>query len=114
MAAGNITAIEGQKTGSGSLYSSTANIYEKYDELEKAGVNQMAEEALILDVGHCRTTKLTRKLTKELTEKLTAELTRDLTAELTRDLTAELTRDLTAELTRDLTAELTRDPDCKN
>ena len=94
MAAGNITAIEGQKLQRITLQL-YRHIYEKYDELEKAGVNQMAEE------------QLTRRLRKELNEKLTAELTRDLTAELTRDLTAELTRDLTAELTRDLTAKLT-------
>ena len=105
MAAGNITAIEGQKLQRITLQL-YRHIYEKYDELEKAGVNQMAEEALILDVDIVEQ-QLTRKLTKELTEKLTAELTRDLTAELTRDLTAELTRDLTAELTRDLTAKLT-------
>ena len=101
MAAGNITAIEGQKLQRITLQL-YRHIYEKYDELEKAGVNQMAEEALILDVDIVEQ-QLTRKLTKELTEKLTAELTRDLTAELTRDLTAKLTEKLTDKITDEVT-----------
>ncbi len=106
MAAGNITAIEGQKLQRITLQL-YRHIYEKYDELEKAGVNQMAEEALILDVDIVEQ-QLTKKLTKELTEKLTAELTQNLTAKLTKTLTAELTKDLTAKLTDNITDEVTR------
>lgn len=98
MAAGNITAIEGQKLQRITLQL-YRHIYEKYDELEKAGVNQMAEEALILDVDIVEQ-QLTKKLTKELTEKLTAELTQNLTAKLTKTLTAELTDNITDEVTR--------------
>ena len=49
VAAGNITATDGQKLKRITLQL-YHHIYAKYDEMEKAGVNQMAEEALILDI----------------------------------------------------------------
>ena len=47
--AGNITQVESMKLRSMILHL-YRHIYQKYDELEKEGVNQMAEDALIFDV----------------------------------------------------------------
>ena len=48
-AAGNITRSDGRKLRQMTLQL-YRHIYEKYDEMEKEGVNAMAEEALILDI----------------------------------------------------------------
>lgn len=109
MAAGNITALEGQKLQRITLQL-YRHIYEKYEELEKAGVNQMAEEALILDIDIVEqqlTRKLTKKLTKELTEELTKELTEELTKELTEEITKQITKDVAKQTTEDVTKQLT-------
>lgn len=49
VSAGNITASVGRKIKQITLQL-YRHIYEKYDEIERAGVNQMVEEALILDI----------------------------------------------------------------
>ena len=81
IAAGNITAAEGQKLKrmTQQLY---RHIYEKYDEMEEGGINQMVEEALILDVDIIEY-ELKKKITKEVTDRVTQEVTEEVTREVT-------------------------------
>ena len=76
--AGNLAVSEGQtlKRVALQIYN---HIYNKYDELEEAGVNKMAEEALILDIDiieweHKKELeRVKKKLTQELTEQFAKE-----------------------------------------
>lgn len=80
--AGNLTVSEGQtlKRVALQIYN---HIYNKYDELEEAGVNKMAEEALILDIDiieweHKKELeRVKKKLTQELTEQLTEQFAKE-------------------------------------
>jgi len=74
IAAGNITVSEGRKLKQVTLQL-YRHIYEKYDELEKAGVNQMAEEAMILDIDiiEYEHKKELQRLTQEVTERVAGE-----------------------------------------
>ncbi len=49
MAAGNIT-VSDARVLKGITWQLYRHIYQKYDEMEKAGVNQLMEEAMILEV----------------------------------------------------------------
>jgi len=96
MAAGNITALEGQKLQRITLQL-YRHIYEKYEEIEKAGINEMAEEEWILDIDIVEQ-ELTEKITKRVTEEVTQEVTRQVTDEVTRQVTDEVTKQVTEQM----------------
>lgn len=84
VAAGNITVLEGQKLQRITLQL-YRHIYEKYEEMEKAGVNEMAEEALILDIDIIEQ-ELTEKITKQVTQEVTQQVTREVTQQVTQQV----------------------------
>lgn len=77
--AGNITVSEGRKLRRVALQIYN-HIYDGYEELEEAGVNQMAEEALILDIDiiEWEHKKEIERVKKELTEQVTEQVTKQL------------------------------------
>ena len=100
VAVGNITTLEGQKLQRITLQL-YRHIYEKYEEMEKAGVNEMAEEALILDIDIVEqelTRKITRRVTREVTEQVTKEVTEQVTSEVTKQVAQNVTNRFIARL----------------
>lgn len=110
VAVGNITTLEGQKLQRITLQL-YRHIYEKYEEMEVAGVNNLAEEALILDIDIVEqelTHKITRRVKRELQQQVREEVKEEVREEVKEEVRAELTQQVTDEVTRQVTDEVTR------
>jgi len=98
VAVGNITNLEGQKLQRITLQL-YRHIYEKYEEMEEAGVNTLAEEALILDIDIVEQ-ELTKKITQRVTEQVTQRVTEQVTQQVTEQVTQQVTQQITQQVTQ--------------
>ena len=83
--AGNITAADAGRLRRliRKLY---GHLYAHYEELAEGGLNDMMEEALILDIDIIEA-EITKRVTKEVTKEVTEEVTKEVTEEVTKEVT---------------------------
>ena len=83
--AGNITAADAGRLRrlSRKLY---GHLYAHYEELAEGGLNDMMEEALVLDIDIIED-EITKRVTKQVTAQVTEEVTAQVTAEVTEEVT---------------------------
>ena len=82
IAAGNLSVSDGRKLKQITLQL-YRHLYKDYKELEKAGVNDMVDDAMVLDIDiiEYEHQKEIETISKELTEKITEEVTKEVTKE---------------------------------
>ena len=83
--AGNITAADAGRLRRliRKLY---GHLYAHYEELAEGGLNDMMEEALVLDIDIIED-EITKRVTKQVTAQVTEEVTAQVTAEVTEEVT---------------------------
>ena len=83
--AGNITAADAGRLRRliRKLY---GHLYAHYEELAEGGLNDMMEEALILDIDIIEA-EITKRVTKEVTKEVAEEVTKEVTEEVTKEVT---------------------------
>ena len=109
VAAGNITSFEAQKLQRITLQL-YRHIYEKYEEMEEAGVNEMAEDTWVLDIDIVEeelTRKITKKVKREMRDQLRQEVRAELEQELRKEIEAELKQELREEIRNQIKQEMT-------
>ena len=82
---GNITAADAGRLRRliRKLY---GHLYAHYEELAEGGLNDMMEEALVLDIDIIED-EITKRVTKQVTAQVTEEVTAQVTAEVTEEVT---------------------------
>jgi uncharacterized phage infection (PIP) family protein YhgE len=63
--------------------------------LAEGGLNDMMEEALVLDIDI-----IEDEITKRVTKQVTAQVTEQVTAQVTEEVTAQVTAEVTEEVTK--------------
>lgn len=87
IAAGNLSVSDGRKLKQITLQL-YRYLYKGFKELEKAGVNDMVEDAMVLDIDiiEYEHKKEIEKVTAEVTEKVTKEVAEEVTNKITERL----------------------------